>query len=62
MSESRYINPLTDFAEKTGEKRGEKKGDKSRAIKVAKLMKKEGDSIDKIMLYTDLTKAEIEKL
>lgn len=47
-----------EFAEKKGEKRGEKKG----KLEMGRLMKTDGEPIEKIMKYTGLTKDEIEAL
>jgi len=47
---------------KKGKKEGIKEGKKKKAVEMAKEMKKEGEPIDKIRRYTQLSKEEIEKL
>jgi predicted transposase/invertase (TIGR01784 family) len=45
-----------------GKEEGKKEGKKEGKIEMAILMKKEGESVDKIMKYTQLSKQEIESL
>jgi len=47
---------------KEGEKKGKKEGLKEGKIEMAKVMKKEGESVEKITKYTGLSQEEIEKL
>ncbi len=47
---------------KEGIKEGKKEGEKESKNRIAKMMKENGESIDKIILYSGLTKEEIEKL
>ena len=47
---------------KEGKKVGLKEGAKDKAIEMAKVMKKEGEQVEKISKYTGLSKEEIEKL
>jgi predicted transposase/invertase (TIGR01784 family) len=51
-----------EYALEEGEKIGIEKGYDKRAIEMAKIMKKEGEPIEKISRYTNLSKEEIEKL
>ena len=48
--------------EKRGEKRGEKKGKQKAQISIAKMMKNNGESLEKIAQYTGLSQAEIQAL
>ncbi len=45
-----------------GEERGFKKGEKNKALEMARMMKNEGESVDKIARYTGLLKKDIEEL
>ena len=45
-----------------GIEKGIEKGEKNKQLEIARTLKKMGDSIEKIMKATGLTKAEIEKL
>jgi predicted transposase/invertase (TIGR01784 family) len=45
-----------------GEERGLKKGEKKKALEMARIMKKEGEPVDRITRYTGLTPKEIENL
>jgi predicted transposase/invertase (TIGR01784 family) len=45
-----------------GEERGLKKGKKEEKIEIARMMKKEGEPVDRIVRYTGLTPEEIENL
>ena len=66
----KQIKAKSEKAKKQGEKRGEErgrkegeqKGKKDKAIEMAKVMKKNGEPIEKIIEYTKLTKAEINQL
>ena len=56
----KYLLPFIEEA--LVKKEGLKEGEKKRSIEMAKVMKKEGESIEKISKYTGLTKKEIDKL
>jgi DNA repair protein RadC len=45
-----------------GIKKGLKEGEKKKAVEMAKMMKKESESVEKISKYTGLPQEEIEKL
>ena len=49
-------------AVKVAEEKGEKKGRKEEKVEIATEMKKDGEAIEKIIKYTNLSKKEIEKL
>jgi len=46
-------------AEQIGEQRGEQKGRVARNVEIAQAMISDGESIEKIMRYTGLSRAEI---
>ena len=70
----KYINPYTDTkhlwdiangmdaAEKKGIAKGKAEGEKSKAIDMARLMKADGEPLEKIARYTGLTIDEIKNI
>ena len=62
MDQKIIQNTRLDAAEKKGLERGMLEGEKSKSIEIARTMLKAGEDIEKIMLYTCLTKDEIELL
>ena len=62
MDQKIIQNTRLDAAEKKGIKQGMLEGEKSKSIEIARTMLKAGEDIEKIMLYTSLTKEEIELL
>ena len=62
MDQKIIQNTRLDAAEKKGIKQGMLEGEKSKSIEIARTMLKAGEDIEKIMLYTSLTKEEIESL
>jgi DNA repair protein RadC len=60
----KYVLPyeLEERARKEGLEIGEEKGVKKKAIEMARIMKYNGESIDKIVKYTQLSRKEIERL
>jgi len=47
-------------AKKEGLEEGEERGEKKNKLKIAKKMKDNGEKIEKIMLYTSLSREDIE--
>ena len=60
--QKKILKSLITEATEEGEKIGEAKGEKQKAIKMAKKMLKTGESIEKIVIYTELPKKEIERI
>jgi DNA repair protein RadC len=60
----KYVLPyeLEERAKKEGLEIGEEKGVKKKAMEMAKIMKGDGESIDKIEKYTQLSREEIERI
>ncbi len=56
------ITEATEEGRAEGEKIGEAKGEKQSKIEMAKKMLKAGESIEKIVIYTELPKKEIERI
>ena len=56
------IQYALEAGEKIGMEKGEKLGYDKKAREMAKTMKKEGEAIEKISRYTNLSKEEIERL
>jgi DNA repair protein RadC len=56
------VDRIKKEAQRIGEEIGRKEGAKDRGIEMAKVMKTEGESIEKISKYTGLSEEEIEKL
>ena len=60
--QKKILKSLITEATEEGEKIGEAKGEKQKAIKMAKKMLKTGESIEKIVIYTELPREEIERI
>jgi len=58
----RDLKGVVDTSFEEGEKIGMEKGEKKRATKMAEIMKNEGETIEKIMKYTGLSREEVGKL
>ena len=56
------ITEATEEGRAEGEKIGEAKGEKQSKIEMAKKMLKAGESIEKIVIYTELPREEIERI
>ena len=60
-AEADYWNGL-ELAEEKGREAGKRQGERNKALSAARKMLADGMPLDKIVLYTDLTPAEVEKL
>jgi DNA repair protein RadC len=60
--EERIRKEALKLGEKKGRQEGKKEGERSKAVKMARKMKKSGESIEKILKYTGLSKKEVEEL
>ena len=58
----RDIKNVVDTSKQEGIIEGVEQGMDKRNLEIARVMKNDGESIEKIMKYTHLTRAEIEKL
>ena len=56
------ITEATEEGRAEGEKIGEARGEKQSKIEMAKKMLKAGESIEKIVIYTELPREEIERI
>ena len=62
MKYYRDIKNVVDTSKQEGIIEGIEQGMDKRNLEIARVMKNDGESIEKIMKYTHLTRAEIEKL
>jgi len=60
--EERIRKEALKLGEKKGRQEGKKEGERSKAVKMARKMKKSGESIEKILKYSGLSKKEVEEL
>ena len=58
----RDIKNIVDTSKQEGIIEGIEQGIDKRNLEIARIMKNDGESVEKIMKYTNLTRAEIEKL
>ena len=59
---SEIVSAIAEKLFSEGMEKGKEEGKEERSIEIAKNMLQDGESIDKIIRYTGLTKEEIEKL